>query len=151
MAIEDIVNSFFDLVKTGGSQNISDIQNLFVPDSPAPPGPANIGLTLPSVAGPQFLGQDGINDLFTTLSNSFSQYAFDPASQLLTDGASMIAVEATLTTGHLQNNWAPRTVRPSPPLSRIHPAGGQNTQLPVCAVFTNGPCQYLDHKPCALL
>jgi hypothetical protein len=137
MAITDTVNSFFGLVGTEGSQDIPSIKNLFVPDK-NPPGPPNIGLT---TGGPQFLGQDGIDDLFTTLSNTFSQYGFDPASGPNTvpqplAGANKIAVEAILTTGHVQKKWHPHHVKATPPLSKIEPAGGDNTQLPVCAVFT---------------
>jgi len=143
------VKNFFGLVGTGGSQNIPSILLLFVPDLPSPPGPPNIGLTTgnPTTAGTQFLGQAGVDDLFTTLNNTFSQYAIDPdpnptTPQLLI-GGNMIAVEAMLTVGRVMKSWHPGTVRPSPPMSIIKPAAGPVTQLPMCTVFTMDPASYL--------
>jgi hypothetical protein len=79
--------------------------------------------------------------MFTTLNNTFYNWAFDPTQKpplQLTNG-SMIAVEATLTTGHVVNNWYPNTVAATPPLSAIPATPGKGTNLPVCAVFTMDP------------
>ena len=145
MAIEDTVRSFFALVGTGGSQNVPSIVVQFVPDNPRPPGPANVGLTTgnPVTAGPQFQGQAGVTDLFTTLRNTFTSYAFDyapdPHTPCLMVGNNMIAVEMMVTLGELQNSWNPTTVRPSPPLSIIGPNTRPTSSLPACGVFTMDP------------
>lgn len=99
MASADIVENFFGLVGTGGSQDIYSITQLFVPDLPNPPGPPNIGLTTgnPTTAGPQFLGQAGVDDLFATLNSTYPQYAIDlapdpnPNTAQLLIGGHMIA------------------------------------------------------------
>jgi hypothetical protein len=138
MAIADTVNSFFTLVETGGSQDIPSILKLFVDDNPQPPGPPNVGLTS---RGPHFQGQTKIDDLFTTLNNTFGKWAFDPAANppvQLTNG-NMIAVEMTVNAKDVKNSWYPNTVDPTPPLSKIPQTHNTKTSLPVCAVFTMDP------------
>ena len=143
MAIpSDTVVNFFNLVKTGGSQDIPSIKALFVQDNPQPPGPPNIGLT---TGGPTFTTQAGIDDMLKTLKKSLPQYGLDPTPnpnnpQLLI-GGNQISVEAILTAGNWKHSWAPTTVAKSPPLSKVKGtdeggSGGAQTQLPVCAVFT---------------
>jgi len=148
MTSMDNVRAFFALLGKHGSQDVTEILKLFVGDNDAA-GPPNIGLTTGNkkTAGPQFNKVVGIMDLFSTLQNSFSQYALDTApdgnpntAQLMT-GGNMISAEAMLTTGNWKSHWAPTTVAPSPPLSLIDGSdegggGGKPTKIPVCAVFT---------------
>jgi hypothetical protein len=137
MTYVTMVETFRKLVniKPLNAAAIANIQALFVPDVPAPPGPPNVGLT---TGGPQFNSQAGIHSLFAGLSASFPNLVLAYPNTLRPEDGNVVAVEAILTTGAQAAPWAPPGANPSPPLSVIQPAPfpGQPSILPLCAVFT---------------
>jgi hypothetical protein len=128
------VSDFFSLVQTGGTQNTAQIEALFVSDSAGPPPVPNIGLTQ---GGPQFSYKLGLDDLFSSLKDTFSSWALDPKQNppLELANGNMRAVEATLNLGSVQKQWSPYAGS-TPPLSRIPVTPGKSSKLPLCAVFT---------------
>ena len=128
------ISDFFLLVQTGGSQNIPQIKALFVGNNAGPPPVPNIGLTQ---GGPQFKFQAGLDDLFSSLNNTFKSWALDPAQNppLELANGNMRAVEANLTLDSVKHKRNP-AAGATPPLSKIPITPNRSTTLPLCAVFT---------------
>jgi hypothetical protein len=128
------VSDFFSLVQTGGTQNTAQIEALFVGDSAGPPPIPNIGLTQ---GGPQFYYKAGLDDLFSSLHDTFSSWALDPKQNppLELANGNRRAVEATLSLGSVKKKWDP-DAGATPPLSRIPVTPNRSSTLPLCAVFT---------------
>jgi hypothetical protein len=124
------VETFRQLVN---AHNVAPVQGLFVQDIAGPPPYPNVGLT--TGVGPQFKFQNGIGILFTALFASFPNLVFSYVNTLRPVDGDTIAVEALLTTGAHEVQWAPQGAPVSPPLSLIEPKGHGSTDLPVCAVF----------------
>jgi hypothetical protein len=128
------ISDFFALVQTGGTQNTPNIEALFVGDNAGPPPVPNIGLTQ---GGPQFKFKAGLDDLFNSLNDTFTNWALDPLQSppLELANGNMRAVEAKLTLNSVKNQWSP-DAGATPPLSRIPATPNKTTTLPLCAVFT---------------
>jgi hypothetical protein len=133
MSYLDTIENFRQLV-SAGVNNVANIQALFVPDDPTLGGPPNVGLT---TGGPQFTAQGGIYSLFTGLYQSFPHLVLRYPTGRRPEDGNTVAVEALLTTGVQNQQWAPPGAAASPPISHIVPSGakGGSVDLPLCAVF----------------